>query len=166
MAAAFKAMQVIMCMQASVPGAYRNSATFNTDSDPIGIDNRCTACISHRIDDFEGVIQDSNRVIKGFGGATTGKVKIGTIVWNWCDDKGEKHRFKIPNSYYVPSGNVRLLSPQHWAKTQTTKTTKGGTGETTNRESTTLFWHEGKNKLTVPLGKNDKRCHIPPGTWV
>jgi hypothetical protein len=101
-----------LAMQAQGARAYENSLAFDTDSGPIGIDNRCTACISHRIEDFEGQLIDSNRFIKGFGGARTTNVKMGTIRWKWLDDKGQEHKFLIPKSYYVPDGNVRLLSPQ------------------------------------------------------
>ena len=37
---------------------------------------------------------------------------------SFCDDNGMQHKFRIPNSYYIPDGQLRLLSPQHWAKTQ------------------------------------------------
>ena len=35
------------------------------------------------------------------------------------DDEGKIETFKIPNSYLVPDGDARLLSPQHWAKHMT-----------------------------------------------
>ena len=109
-----------LAMQARSANAYENSMAFDTDSGPIGIDNRCTACISHRIEDFEGQLYDSNRVIKGFGGTRTQNVKMGTIKWKWLDDEGKEHKFIIPKSYYVPDGKVRLLSPQHWGQTMKT----------------------------------------------
>jgi hypothetical protein len=99
-------------------GLKDNHTSFDTDSAPIGIDNRCTGCISHRIEDFEGPLQESNRAIKGFGRTRTTNVKIGTIVWRWNDDQGKHHKFVIPKSFYVPQGNVRLLSPQHWVQAQ------------------------------------------------
>ena len=37
----------------------------------------------------------------------------------WLDDKGRMHTFEIPNSYYVPECELRLMSPQHWAQTRT-----------------------------------------------
>ena len=90
---------------------------FDTDVDTVGIDNRCSACISHCIDDFKGPLRDTKRSIKGFGGTRTANLKMGTIVWKWADNEGKVHKFCIPNSYYSPTGGVRLLSPQHWAKT-------------------------------------------------
>jgi hypothetical protein len=143
-----------VAMQAN-GGLNDNQTAFDTDSSPIGIDNRCTGCISHRIEDFEGPLQESNRAIKGFGGSRTRNIKIGTIVWRWNDDQGKHHKFVIPKSFYVPEGNVRLLSPQHWAQTQKDKKPKQGTGCETLGDKVTLFWNQRKCKLTVPLGEAD-----------
>ena len=52
--------------------------------------------------------------IHGYGGISADELKMGTIIWDWEDDEGKKHSFKIPNSYYTPNGRIRLLSPQHW----------------------------------------------------
>jgi hypothetical protein len=131
-----------------------NFIRFDTDSASIGIDNRASACISHRIEDFDGPVHKVNRAIKGFGGERTTNVFIGTIVWKWCDDEGLVHKFRIPNSYYVPDGNVRLLSPQHWAKTQK-GSTRDGIGETTTSFQSVLFWNNRKHRLTVHLSKKD-----------
>jgi hypothetical protein len=95
-----------------------NSVTFDTDSVPIGVNNQCTGCISHRIKDFEGPLSKSGRSVKGFSGSWTTNVSIGTIVWKWDDI--------IPKSFYVPEGTVRLLSPQHWAHTQNDKVWNSG----------------------------------------
>jgi hypothetical protein len=89
----------------------RNEVVFDTDADVIGVDNRASGCISHSINDFEGPLRESAKAIKGFGGTRTTNVKIGTIVWRWQDNEGKVHKFTIPNSYYVPEGKVRLLSP-------------------------------------------------------
>ena len=103
---------VAIAMSTTHVNAYHNM-WYNTDSGPVGIDNRCTACISHVIADFDGPLDDVDRSIRGFGGSRTTGVKKGTLVWRWEDDEGKPHKFKIPNSYYVPAGGVRLLSPQH-----------------------------------------------------
>ena len=42
---------------------------FDTDAKPIGVDNRCSACISPYIKDFIGPLEDTNKTIKGFAGA-------------------------------------------------------------------------------------------------
>ena len=141
-----------LAMSTQYGAARQNIVTFDTDSRPIGVDNRCTACISHDINDFIDVPTETERKIKGFAGTTHSNVRVGTIKWSWCDDEGVKHKFIIPNSYYVPHGNVRLLSPQHWAKVLTKGNRKRiGTGEHTNAHECVLYWNEKRNKLTIPL---------------
>jgi hypothetical protein len=129
--------------------------TFDTDSVPIGVDNRCTGCNSNRIEDFEGPMVESNRAIKGFGGSRTTGIMIGTLAWRWMDNAGREHKFLIPKSFHVKGGNVRLLSPQHWAQTQKVTKPIQGTGSETDARQVTLFWNQRKNKLTIPLGKSD-----------
>jgi hypothetical protein len=76
--------RALMAYAAIAMTATAQSATiptrFDTDSSPLGIDNRCTACISHRIEDFIDVPQATNKVIKGVGGAKLSDVMIGTIL--------------------------------------------------------------------------------------
>ena len=79
---------------------------FDTDSQMIGIDNRCSACITHVRDDFPGELVPCHRSIKGFGGAKIWDVWRGTIQWCIEDDIGVKHTIIIPNSYYVPQAKV------------------------------------------------------------
>ena len=64
---------------------------FDTDSGPVGIDNRCSVCSSHRTDDFHGPLHDTKRAIRGFGGTRTASIKVGTIIWKWADDNGKVH---------------------------------------------------------------------------
>jgi hypothetical protein len=90
------------------------SITFDTDSAHPGVDNRCTACISYCLDDFIAPPTSSKKYIVGFGGNTTRDLKIGTLKWTWLDYYDKSHAHLIPNSYYVPSSGIRLLSPQHW----------------------------------------------------
>ena len=40
---------------------FDHQMSFYTDSGTIGVDNRCTGCISHRIEDFEGPMVDYGR---------------------------------------------------------------------------------------------------------
>ena len=44
----------------------------------------------------------------------------GMIILKWCNNEGIVHRFRIPNSYYVPAGKCKccLPSPQHWDKSK------------------------------------------------
>lgn len=146
---------------------HQHVAAFDTDSCKIGIDNRASACISAYIEDFQGPVRRVNRTIKGFGGERITEVSVGTIVWNWCDNDGVKHRFVIPNSYYVPAGGVRLLSPQHWAKTQLGSKVKHkeGIGETTTAFKSVLFWGKGNHRLDVLMGVNDNVAtfYLAPG---
>ncbi|CAJ1959006.1 unnamed protein product [Cylindrotheca closterium] len=148
---------------------YSNRASFDTDSCQVGIDNRASACISHRIKDFVGPLVKVNRSIKGFGGERVMNVYQGTIVWKWQDNDGRLHRFRIPNSYYVPKGNCRLLSPQHWAKSQlgrgVSSITQYGIGETTTFDKCVLFWDRKKYSLDVPLGRTDNVAtfYLAPG---
>ena len=163
---------VVICsalaMQANAVQKER-SIRFDTDSVPIGIDNRCSACISHVAEDFIGQLEDSPKVIKGFGGTKTTNVKVGTLSWTWNDDSGTPHKFIIPNSYYVPKGRVRLLSPQHWAKEQgkgiKEKNKAVGTLSQTTAKEVKLMWNERKNSLTVPLSpaNNVATFHLAPG---
>jgi hypothetical protein len=140
-----------VAMQASGSGGYDNMAMFDTDSSQIGVHNRCTGCISHKIEDFEGPLIKSNQSIKGFGGTRTANIMIGTIVWKWQDDNGAVHKFIIPKSFYMKEGNVRLLSPQHWAQTQ--KDAKPQQGSETVGDKVTLFWKQRKHKLTITFNR-------------
>ena len=136
------AMTALFAMSAKADTQYHNKCLFDTDSKPIGVDNRCSACISHDITDFIGPLKDSGRTIKGFGGVKhTSDIMVGTLKWQWEDDQGQIHKHIIPNSYYVPSGQARLLSPQHWAKAQRSSR-RNSTGETTNSSTCTLKWGE------------------------
>ena len=88
-------------MQAKANQAYDTTVTFDTDSGTIGVDNRCSGCISHIFDDFTGPVQKTSRAIKGFGGTKTINVWIGAyeLLWRWQDDEGVVNKFRIPNSY-------------------------------------------------------------------
>ncbi|KAI2496051.1 hypothetical protein MHU86_18472 [Fragilaria crotonensis] len=147
----------VLAMQARTAIATERSVHFDTDSSLIGIDNRCSGCISHTREDFIGELKPSSRVVKGFGGSRTTNVHVGTIRWSWEDDAGCKSTFDIPNSYFIPDGKVRLLSPQHWAQSQTgsNRNRKNSCGEHTNATECVLYWNDGASKRHVPLGKRD-----------
>ena len=145
----------VLAMQANATIATERTTQFDTDSETIGIDNRCSGCISHVKEDFVGKLRPTDRVVKGFAGTRTMNVQVGTLRWSWEDELGKKHTFTIPNSYYVPDGRVRLLSPQHWSQTQTTGPERDKCGEYTNGRECVLFWGGGKYKIRIPLGKKD-----------
>ena len=60
----------------------RTIPQWDTDSGLVGIDKRCSACLSHDPDDFIGEITQCNRLIKGFGGTHHFDVFIGTLKWH------------------------------------------------------------------------------------
>ena len=58
-------------MVLSATTAAQNHASFDTDSSPVGVDNKCSVFISHKVTYFIGELVDCNRTIKGFGGTRT-----------------------------------------------------------------------------------------------
>jgi len=107
----------IMCL-AGVVGKEAGSliATFDTDSELVGIDNRSSVCISPHRSDFIGKLIKSKRFIKAFGGTKSFDVYTGTLKWVFNDDEGAERTACVPESIYVPEAPARLLSPQHWAQ--------------------------------------------------
>jgi hypothetical protein len=71
---------------------------FGTDAMVLGIDNRCSACISPHRDDFITNPTITKLVARGFAGSTVSEVFTGTIQWAFQDDQGQNHTFLIPNS--------------------------------------------------------------------
>ena len=140
-------------MVLSATTAAQNHASFYTDSAPVGVDSRCSGCISHKVTDLIGDLVDCNRTIKGFGDTRTTNIKMGTIKWSWLDDEGMVTTHQILNSYYAPEGGVRLLSPQNLA--QTSKDLRG-TGEGTNGVQCTLYLNKKKQKFTIPISSRNK----------
>ena len=109
-------VEFIMASSLDLTGPSKSNM-FDSDSALIGIDNRCTACISPVLSDFIEPPEPVDTTLVGFGGAPTTGLKKGTVKWTWEDDTGKSHDHIIPNSYYVPQATVRLLSPQHWIQT-------------------------------------------------
>ena len=159
------ALSTILAMKAEHSRPQGRGVIFDLDSKPIGVDNRCSACISHRTEDFIGELHDCKRTIKAFGGTKRFNIKIGTLRWTWEDDDGRIHAFTIPKSYYVPGGNVRLLSPQHWAKHQPDCKPLSSPRSITTHDSVTLEWGQRQFKRTIPLDKdtNVATFRLAPG---
>ena len=125
----------VLCSQARNALARRErEVIFDTDSARVGVNNRCSGCISHVATNFVGELVESDVAIEGFAGSITRKVMKGTLRWKWTDDDGRTNKFLIPDSFYVPHGGARLLSPQHWAQTQKDRKPTFGTGEWTDAE--------------------------------
>ena len=139
---------------------------FNTNSQLVGVDNRCSACITNVRSDIPGEIVACNRSIKGFRGAKVWNVWMGMIKWDIGDDEGVTHTHIIPKSYYVPQGHVRLLSPQHWTQSRMGIDKRGGAGTRTMAVSCKLFWNNDKSCKTIPIdvyGNNIATFHLASG---
>jgi hypothetical protein len=144
--------QAIIALSA-LGGTAAMTASFDTDSRPIRIDNCATACISNRIEDFVGPLQPSSRQLQGIGNAM-GDLQEGTIHWDIEDDDGITHKFIIPNSIYVLGAFSRLLSPQHVAQERKDyKPNRYGTWCATYDDKVVFWWDQEKYKRTVPLDK-------------
>jgi hypothetical protein len=140
---------------------------FDTDSYPIGIDSFASICMTPYKEDFvEGTLtpMKHQRTITPFGkGAPISVSMRGTIRWSIEDNDGTQHELDIPNSMYVPDGNMRLLSPQHWAAASTERTP---TSADRDKFSSQQFWNrnilrwgeEGEYTRTV---YNNKRSNVP-----
>ena len=70
----------LLAMQGKNPLIRNTVSKFDTDSALIGVDNRCSACISDKVEDFED-LQDSGRIVRGIGGVKISGIKVGTLVW-------------------------------------------------------------------------------------
>jgi hypothetical protein len=115
---------------------------FVTDSFPIRVDNCCTRTISFDILDFiaDTLVSVADKAVSGFvANSNTAITKIGTISWNILDDNGTVRNIQIPNSYFVPEGTTRLLSPQHWAQQANDDTTCITNANTKHYTGTTAY---------------------------
>jgi GAG-pre-integrase domain len=134
---------------------------FDTDSHLIGLDNRATACMSANVRDFVGPLIETDQVVKGFAGSRTGNVQKGTIEWAIEDDNGRVTTHRIPNSYYIPQGKVRLLSPQHWAAElpKPLRPPAGTPPEATFHDKVILRW--GNSTKTIRLDPTTNVASFP-----
>jgi hypothetical protein len=113
---ALKSIQIIEARSA-MNKERRLRMEFDTDSFDIMIDNCCSHTLTNDINDYiEPPVKSSVRV-RGYNGSTNSTM-VGTVKWKIKDDKGKIHSFILPNTYYSPSVETRLLSPQHWAQTR------------------------------------------------
>lgn len=122
---------------------------FDTDSYEILVDNCCSKSITNSLDDFIQPPKPSQMTIKGFNGATA-PTCVGTVKWHMQDDKGKLHTIVLPETYYSPKVQTRLLSPQHWAQVA-----RRGTKCTTYHDKIILSWERGKYTKTVPLSASN-----------
>ena len=64
------------------------SCMFDTDSKPIGMDSRTSACIYDDPDDFPYGYTLATKKVKVFGDMFHGKVYQGILRWNFQEDAG------------------------------------------------------------------------------
>ena len=91
----------------------------DTNACTIGVDTYVFRCISPFIDDFVGSLCPliTSKSVKIFRqGNDLHNTMIGTIWWNFQDDKGVTRIFLIKDSLLDPDGLMRLLPPQHFAE--------------------------------------------------
>ncbi len=66
------------------------------------------------------------------------------------------HAHTIPDSYYVPDGQVRLLSPQHWMqKTMTKQERRDHSHSCTTKHDHILLTWKDKFVQTIPLDQSN-----------
>lgn len=142
-----------LIMKATEKGPRAQPASeFDTDSFEIGIDNRCSKCISHRKRDFVGELVPTRTRVSGYTGTTTRTLYEGTLQWSVEDDQGRATTFLIPGSVYDPEGSHRLLSPQHWSQTQQhLDPMHHGTHESTFHDEVVLYWKSKTRTRTISL---------------
>jgi hypothetical protein len=126
-------------------------AIFDSDSFDILVDGGATASISNNIADFLKPPRASKVLVKGFNGSTSA-TQVGTVSWPVLDDEGRHRSLKIPNTYYVPSCPIRLLSPQHYS--QETNDHRG-TYSTNFGDHVLFIWNKGRYRATLPLSSSN-----------
>ena len=89
----------------------RRHVKFDSDSKLIGIDNRCSACISPDIDDFIGKVTKTDKTIRGFGGQKVCNVYTGTMG-DRAFEKIGLHR-KIARSFTAQNTSKINKNDQH-----------------------------------------------------
>ena len=131
-----------------------SSARWDSDSMAVGMDNRCSACISDKVEHFED-LRPCDRIIKGFGGTQTTNVMIGTLKWTVLDDDEQRHTWRIPNSYFVEHAKVRLLSPQHWSQTLRRQGNPGAYECSDDRSCVMVWGDKGQYRKTIPIDRSN-----------
>ncbi len=133
------------CAHAGPPVAHR--AVFDSDSYDILVDGGATASITNCLNDFVTPPTKTTIRIKGFNG-TSSTARIGTVKWPILDDHGVRHVLHIPDTYYVASCPMRLLSPQHYSQQIQDHR---GTYSTNYGDQVLFVFHGGQFQATLPL---------------
>ena len=148
------AMYTNICYITPIKSIDNTSMQFDTDSVPIRIDNCASRTMSFCKDDFisDTLRQVSNKAVKGFGNTLTPITHEGTLRWYIPTDQNTISSIDIPNSYYVPGGTSRLLSPQHWAQqSKDHYPHQRGTWCATYDTEVVLYWKQRSLSKTIKL---------------
>jgi hypothetical protein len=130
------------------PGpAVAHRALFDSDSFDILVDGGATASIYNCLENFIQPPITTNIRIKGFNG-TYSAARIGTIRWPILDNEGDKHVLQIPDTHFVASCPMRLLSPQHYSQQIHDHR---GTYSTNFGNQVVFVFHKKKFQVTIPL---------------
>jgi hypothetical protein len=78
-------------------------------------------------------------------------IVAGTIQWKWQDKTGLEHAFKIPNSFFIRSGQAASLARR--AGRNPPKNEKAW--KQADSRNCTLYWQDGKHNLALPLGMQE-----------
>ncbi len=150
------------CDNATPTSAHR--AVFDSDSYGILVDGGATASITNNLDDFVRPPKKTRIRIKGFNG-TSSNARVGTVKWPILDDNGVRHILTIPDTYYVESCPMRLLSPQHYSQQIHDHR---GTFSTNYGDQVLFVFHKSKFRATMPLseGTNVGILRSSPGHHV
>jgi hypothetical protein len=123
-------------------------ALFDSDSFDILVDGGATpASISNCLDNFIQPPTTTNIRIKGFNG-TYSAARIGTVLLPILDDEGVSHVLQIPDTYFVASCPMRLLSPQHYSQQIHDHR---GTYSTNFGNQVVFVFNKKKYQVSIPL---------------
>jgi len=134
------------------------TVSFDTNSGPMGVDNRWSTCMSSRREDFEDNLVVVKYNVKGVGGARVRDVMVGIMNFKCQDNNSMIHHHRLPGSHYAPGLEARLFSPQHFAQSRKdTHPLPIGTKESTYEDCVVLQWDQWKCRMTILL---DPRTNV------
>lgn len=135
-------------------GMTRKMTPFDSDSFEVKVDNCCSRTLSgHKTDFMKGSLKPTNNIaVEGYNGAHDFVTHTGTIHWRVLDDQGSIRDIIIPNSLYVPTNKLRLLSPQHMAQMYRSKESNADrTRCVTFSDHMILEWDSRRYKKTIKI---------------
>ena len=138
---------------------------WDSNGQQLMVDNGASASITPYLTECITPPQPINSKVKGIRGHAQVMYK-GTVQWKVQDNRGQSHRFTLPNSYFVATAPSRILCPQHLAQTaKDNYPLPLGTGEVTGDEYIQLFWNQCKYVKTIKLDprRNIGMTHTAPG---